>query len=132
MRVLVAGGSGFIGSHVVSALLAAGHEVAALGRGARTAPAGAEFLTADRGDAAAMARALRGRRFDATLDFAGYDRAGIESLLGVAGFESGRFVFASTGQVCLVGTAPSMPFRESDADYPLIPEPAAGTLDHGQ
>jgi len=132
LRILVPGGSGFIGSHVTRALLAAGHHVVALGRGERRAPAGAEFRAADRDDATAMARVLRGERFDATLDFSAYDRGAIESLFGVDGYVPGRYVFASTGQVCLVGTDRSMPFRERAGDAPLIPEPPAGTRDHGQ
>ena len=131
-RVLVAGGAGFIGSAVTRALVARGDAVVVVGRGGRPAPAGAEFRAADRHDAASMARALGSERFDATLDFSGYDRGEIDILLGVSGFEPGRFVFASTGQVCLVGTAPRMPYRESDAEFPLIPEPAVDTLDHGQ
>ena len=131
-RVLVAGGTGFIGGAVTRALIAHGDTVVVVGRGGRPAPTGAEFRAADRHDAASMERALRGERFDATFDFSGYDGDEIETLLGVAGFEPGRFVFASTGQVCLVGTAPTMPYRESDAGYPLIPEPATDTLDHGQ
>ena len=132
MRVLIPGGSGFIGGHVARGSLAAGHTVVALGRGGRGAPEGVEFRAADRDDPAAMARVLRGERFDATLDFSGYDRAAIESLLGVEGFVPGRYVFASTGQVCLVGAPEHVPFRESDGDTPIMPEPAAGTRDHGQ
>jgi nucleoside-diphosphate-sugar epimerase len=131
-RVLVAGGSGFIGGHVARALAAAGYEVLALGRGGRPAPVGVVLRSAERSDPAALARALAGERFDATLDCSGYDRAGVESLLGVERFEPGRYVLVSSGQVCLVGTAPAMPYREEDADYPLQPEPPPKTLDHRQ
>ena len=132
-RVLVAGGTGFIGGALTRALVARGDAVVVVGRGGRPAPAGAEFRAADRHDAASMARALVGERFDATLDCSGYDRDEVETLLGVPGFEPGRYLFTSTGQVCLVGSAlRQTPYRESDADYPLIPEPAADTLDHGQ
>ena len=131
-RVLVPGGTGFIGSHVARALAAAGHDVMAIGRGARAAPAGVALRAADRGDADSLAAALEGERFDATLDFSAYRGAEIDALLAVPRFEPGRYVFASTGQVCLVGTAPAMPFREEDAAYPLKPEPPAGTRSHGQ
>ena len=38
MKVAVAGGSGFIGGHVVDALRAAGHEVVVLSRGSPCLP----------------------------------------------------------------------------------------------
>ncbi|MCC6708508.1 MAG: NAD-dependent epimerase/dehydratase family protein [Gammaproteobacteria bacterium] len=67
-RSLILGGTAFIGRHLVEHLQAAGHEVAILNRGGSAAPDGVEQLVADRKDSAAMARALRGRQWDAVYD----------------------------------------------------------------
>ena len=68
MRILVTGGAGFIGSHVVDRLIADGHEVRILDVLLPLAHAGAppylnpaaEFIRADVGDAGAVDRALDG------------------------------------------------------------------------
>jgi UDP-glucose 4-epimerase len=69
MRVLVTGGAGFIGSHIVDALLAAGHDVAVLddlSSGARdNLPAGVPLHFADIVDPAAVARVFAAARPDA-------------------------------------------------------------------
>ncbi|QDY75648.1 NAD-dependent epimerase/dehydratase family protein [Streptomyces qinzhouensis] len=65
MRVLVTGGAGFIGSHIVTALAARGHEAVVLdallpsAHGASPS-AGAELVHADVRDRVALAGALRG------------------------------------------------------------------------
>lgn len=65
MRLLVLGGGGFLGHHVVAEALAAGHEVTVFGRSARSPFAAVEVLTGDRtGDL----DALRRRGWDAVLD----------------------------------------------------------------
>jgi nucleoside-diphosphate-sugar epimerase len=129
-RVLVVGGTGFLGGHVVQALAAAGHQVTAMSRGQRPDPPGAEPLRADRRDPASLARALEGRRFDFTVDFAAYDAADIERLLLIPYAALGRYVMISTGQACLVTTAPHLPYREEDGEAPLKPEPPPGMPDH--
>jgi len=60
MRVLVTGGAGFVGSHVVDALLAGGHEAVVLDRAATHLPSGIEHLAGDVRDPDAVRAAVRG------------------------------------------------------------------------
>jgi UDP-glucose 4-epimerase len=69
MRVAVTGGCGFIGSHVVDHLVAAGHEVLVLDKHRQWANPAAEYLITDIFADGALDRALAGR--DATFHLAG-------------------------------------------------------------
>lgn len=63
MRILILGGSGFIGSHVADAAIAQGHRVRVYDRAReayRQTPKGVEFIRGDFGDTTAMAEALTG------------------------------------------------------------------------
>ena len=72
-RILLIGGTLFIGKRLVSRLLKAGHEITLLHRRSEH-PFGAEVrnVVADRNDAASIRSALVGQRFDAVYDIA-YD-----------------------------------------------------------
>ena len=75
MGVLVTGGAGFIGSHMVLELLDAGEDVVVLDNlstGFRWAvPDQAQFVEGDVGDHALVRRLLSGQRIDAIIHFAG-------------------------------------------------------------
>lgn len=63
MKILILGGSGFIGSHVVDALLAKGHGVRIYDRVPerfRPVPSGVEFIPGEFADTASLAEALAG------------------------------------------------------------------------
>ncbi|MCZ2819418.1 NAD-dependent epimerase/dehydratase family protein [Modestobacter sp. VKM Ac-2977] len=69
MRLLVLGGTHFLGRHVVSVALDRGHEVATFTRGVSgPPPAGAQALTGDRDDPAALSTALDGWRPELVVD----------------------------------------------------------------
>src|SRR6185503_15467498 len=127
-RVLLMG-AGFMGAPAARALVRAGHDVAVVTRGASPVPPGVAARVADRRDAAGLARALAGERFDLTVDFLAYDAGDVERLFA-AGASLGHVVMISTGQVYLVTTSAARPYREGDEEAPVIPEPAAGTRDH--
>lgn len=132
LDILLVGGSGFLGGHAARGLLARGHRVHVLSRGTRAPVPGASALRADRRDAAAMAGALRGLRFDLTVDFGRFDAPDLGWLSQLPVETLGRFVMISSGQVYLVGEGATPPHAEADDRHPLMPEPAANSPDHGQ
>jgi nucleoside-diphosphate-sugar epimerase len=76
-------------------------------------------------------RALSGRRFDAAVDFAGFEAADVERAVRVLEGRVGHYVFVSTGQVYLVRDPRPSPAREDDYEGPLLAEPPPGHPDHG-
>lgn len=88
MKVLVIGGSIFIGKHLVHMLAKQGHELAVLNRGTREIayPEGTTHLKADRKNKEQMADALTGQTFDWVFDICAYggddSRIAVEILNG--------------------------------------------------
>ncbi|MBC7325368.1 MAG: UDP-glucose 4-epimerase GalE, partial [Moorella sp. (in: Bacteria)] len=73
MRILVTGGAGYIGSHTVKELVAAGHYVVALdnlSRGRRAAVRQAKFVRADLADQKLITELLRAEKIEAVMHFA--------------------------------------------------------------
>jgi 2'-hydroxyisoflavone reductase len=109
VRLLVLGGGGFLGHHVVAAALDAGHDVTVFSRGGGSPFDGVEVLTGDRrDDLVALAQEIRrGRTWDAVLDTftdaapgAPAVRASAQLLsgaVGVYGYVSGMSVYAPSG-----------------------------------
>src|ERR1700722_12634628 len=102
MRVLVIGGTLFIGKLLVKRLLTAGHEVTILHRRAEH-PFGRRVrnVTADRNDAATIKTALAGLRFDAVYDIAydwerGTTAAQVEATAKSIPGDLSRYIFMSS------------------------------------
>src|SRR4051812_26217094 len=95
MRLLIIGGTVFLGRHIVSAALAAGHQVTTLNRGTHNLDEqlNVEKLVADReGDLSILA----GRTFDAVIDTCGYRPDVVCRSLNALKASVGTYVFIST------------------------------------
>ena len=136
MRVLVTGGAGYIGSHTVRHLLAAGHDVTVLDNlrlGHRRAVPADRLVVGDLRDADLVDDLLAGRRVEAVVHFAAFTAVGesvadpakyyANNLAGSLGLLDrcrrngvGRLVFSSTAAV--YGDPEAVPIPE---DAPLRP-----------
>ncbi|MGZ8229616.1 MAG: UDP-glucose 4-epimerase GalE [Burkholderiales bacterium] len=77
MRILVCGGAGYIGSHMVQLLAERGHDVTTydnLSTGHRDAVLGGRFEFGDLADSDALDRVLQSAEFDAVMHFAAFIR----------------------------------------------------------
>lgn len=94
MRILVLGGTQFLGRHVVDASLAAGHAVTLFNRGL-TRPGLFPHVERLRGDRDGDLSALAGRSFDAVVDTSGYVPRVVERTLDALG-RVGHYTFVSS------------------------------------
>jgi 2'-hydroxyisoflavone reductase len=121
MRILVIGGTQFVGRHIVEAALAAGDDVTLFHRG-HTNPdlfADVEHRLGDRnGDLAALADG----EWDATIDCSAYVPRQVRSLATALGGRAGRYVYISS--VSAYAPATFRPGMNEDAPLAVLDDPA--------
>jgi 2'-hydroxyisoflavone reductase len=118
MRILVLGGTRFVGRHLVEAASSAGHDVTVFSRGRTPLPwAGVEHLAGDRetGDLAALA----GRDWDVCLDVSAYLPQHVRASAALLAGRVARYAFISTASVYAGGDAAPI-----DEESPLHAVPA--------
>jgi len=139
MRILVAGGAGYIGSNMVWHLTQAGYEPVVydnLSKGHHTAVLDAELVVGDLADYDLLLNTIKDYNIQAVMHFAAYIESG-ESVLdplkfyrnnvsntqnllsAMAAASVDKFVFSSTAAV--YGTPESVPIREDMPKFPINP-----------
>ncbi len=115
MSILILGGTGFIGPHVVRHALARGHEITLFNRGRTNTHLfpGVEKLVGDRNT---DLTALQGRRWDAVLDNSGYTPHQVGLSVDLLKGAADQYLFTSTRAVYTDFTASVM-----DEDAPIGP-----------
>jgi 2'-hydroxyisoflavone reductase len=95
MRLLVIGGTSFVGRHVTERAVDEGHTVTLFNRGQTRsdAVAGVEQIHGDRN---ADLSGIAGRQWDATIDVCAYVPRQVRTLLGALGSGAGLYTFIST------------------------------------
>ncbi len=139
MKILVTGGAGYIGSHMVKALGEKGYDVVVfdnLSTGNAEAVLHGRLVVGDLSDTAAVDRVMREERFDAVIHFAAhiaveesvaeplkYYRNNLANAINLiaACLKNGisRFIFSSTAAV--YGIPDKIPVREDDLLQPINP-----------
>jgi 2'-hydroxyisoflavone reductase len=103
--VLVIGGTGFLGRHLVEAALGEGHRVTLFNRGLRGPGLFPDVETLE-GDREADLSALRGRRWDAAIDTCGYVPRVVRASAGMLADAVDHYTFVSSISVYSDGIAP--------------------------
>lgn len=139
MRILVVGGAGYIGTHMVATLLEAGHHPIVLddlSKGHRELIPGGDFVYGNCGDASLLDGLFQGDRIDAVMHFAAYslvgesvqrpidywqNNVGNTAVLLQAMLRHGvkRFIFSSTAAV--YGEPARVPIDEDLPSQPTNP-----------
>src|SRR3954452_24886240 len=115
MRILVLGGTQFLGRHTVDAALARGHDVTLFNRG-RTRPELFPEVERLRGDRDGHLDALRGLSVDAVVDTSGYVPRIVAETIDALG-EVGHYTFVSSISVYAdlsMPPTPDSPLAELD------------------
>ncbi len=124
-RVLVLGGTQFVGRHLVVAALARGHTVTLFNRG-RTNPHLFPEATRIFGDREGDHSELRHRTWDVVVDTSGVEPDQVQRAAEVLAGSVGRYIFTSSSAAYEAGPEP---FTE---DHPLRTMPASGPAGYGE
>ena len=114
MKILILGGTQFIGRHITLAFFAAGHAVSVLTRGLSPddLPPEVERLHGDRDEGLAGLPALASRTWDACIDVSGYTPRQVRPSAELLRAQVQRYVFISS--VSVYGDTRRRPVLETD------------------
>jgi nucleoside-diphosphate-sugar epimerase len=121
MRVLLLGGTGFIGRRVIGQLLRSGHEVAVVHRGHQPVPPGCHSLLAERSRAGPLTTALSTFHPEAVIDMIAYTVSDADRLLPALPDCLRRLTIISSGDVyapygAFLGHEPPIPSLHPSAE----------------
>ena len=117
MRILIMGGTRFIGVYLTKVLVEQGHEVVLFNRGNNPPPVeGVEQIKGDRKDSAQLKEKLSGESFDAIFDNNGRELSDTQPLVEIFNGKVQHFVYVSSAGVYL--KSEQMPHVEGDAVDP--------------
>jgi 2'-hydroxyisoflavone reductase len=121
-KVLVAGGTGFLGGAIADAALAAGYDVSVLSRGLKaTEKPGIHYV---KGDRLGLLETLRGQKFDLAFDTCAFTPNSVKHLLEAIGEGLNRYVLISS--VSVYGDWSKQGLREDDP----VPSASEADLQH--
>ncbi|GAA2203924.1 NAD-dependent epimerase/dehydratase family protein [Nonomuraea monospora] len=130
MKVLVMGGSGFLGRAVVEAALARGHEVTTFNRGRSGADVpGVEAVRGDREVRADLERLAEGRQWDVVVDTCGYVPRVVGESVAVLSGRVATYAFVSS--VSAVDGFPAKPAVEEAPGWACAPDAGPDDGDYG-
>jgi nucleoside-diphosphate-sugar epimerase len=113
MRILIMGGTRFIGVYLTKILVEQGHEVVLFNRGNKPAPVeGVQQIHGDRKDATQLKEKLSGEAFDAVFDNNGRELSDTQPLVELFKDKVQHFVYMSSAGVYL--QSDQMPHVEGD------------------
>jgi nucleoside-diphosphate-sugar epimerase len=113
MRILIMGGTRFIGVYLTQVLVERGHEVVLFNRGNKPAPVeGVQQIQGDRQDANQLKEKLLRESFDAVFDNNGRELSDTQPLVEIFKGKIRHFVYVSSAGVYL--KSDQMPHREGD------------------
>lgn len=113
MRILIMGGTRFIGVSLTKILVNQGHEIVLFNRGNKPVPvSGVEQITGDRQNYTELKEKLQGQKFDAIFDNNGRELSDTQPLIEIFNGKIEHFVYVSSAGVYLPSV--QMPHRESD------------------
>lgn len=123
MRILVLGGTRFVGRAIVDEAVARGHEVTVFHRGRSATPDGAAAILGDRnGDLSG----LGGGRWDVVVDVSGYLPRQVRSAASVLQARTERYLFISS---CSVYARRDGPGQDVGSPLRTLADPTTETID---